>query len=208
MSKEVNINELVICEENPRKISKEEMEKLKRNITEFGMVENIVVNSNKDRKNIVVSGNQRVKACKELGLKTIPVYYVDLPREKELVLNIAMNKIGGEFDEEKLSEILNGLDIDDLDLTGFDESELDELLKNIVTDSDELGTDFNLPNGDKEPFQQMTFTLADAQADLIKLAIEKIKKTDDYKNYDNYNNENTNGNALFTIVRLWDKQKK
>jgi hypothetical protein len=67
-------------------------------------------------------------------------------------------------------------------------------------DQDDLGTDFTLPDGDKTPFQQMTFTMADEQANLLKEKIEEIKKTDEYKYCETFGNENSNGNALYCLI--------
>ena len=75
-------------------------------------------------------------------------------------------------------------------------------------DSDNYGTDFSLPDGDKAPFQQMTFTLADEQAEQIKNAIADIKQTEEYKYTETMGNENSNGNALYLIVMQWAEQKK
>ena len=71
-----------------------------------------------------------------------------------------------------------------------------------------FGTDFTLPQGDKSPFQQMTFTLADEQAEQIKKAISDIKQTDEYKYAETMGNENSNGNALYLIVMQWAEQRK
>ena len=73
--------------------------------------------------------------------------------------------------------------------------------------SDGFGTDFTLPQGDKAPFQQMTFTLADAQAEVIKNAISDMKGTDEYKFAETRGNENSNGNALYLIVAAWAGQR-
>lgn len=73
---------------------------------------------------------------------------------------------------------------------------------------DEFGTDFTLPDGDKAPFQQMTFTLADEQAEQIKNAIADIKATEEYKYAETMGNENSNGNALYLIVASWAGQRK
>ena len=62
---------------------------------------------------------------------------------------------------------------------------------------------FTLPDGDKEPFQQMTFTLADAQAEMIKNALGKAKSME----VETHGNENSNGNALFAIVSQWAERK-
>ena len=83
-----------------------------------------------------------------------------------------------------------------LDLPGFD------------IDSDDLGEEFSLPDGDKAPFRQMTFTLADEQAEQIKNAIADIKQTEEYKYNETMGNENSNGNALYLIIMQWAEQRK
>ena len=60
-----------------------------------------------------------------------------------------------------------------------------------------------LKSGDKSPFQQMTFTLADGQAEVIKEAIANAKKAQNYDFVERMGNENSNGNALFMIVQEW-----
>ena len=78
----------------------------------------------------------------------------------------------------------------------------------VDLDADDYGTDFDLPEGDKAPFQQMTFTLADEQAEQIKNAINDIKQTDEYKYAETMGNENSNGNALYLIIMQWAEQRK
>jgi hypothetical protein len=73
--------------------------------------------------------------------------------------------------------------------------------------ANEMGDSFTLPDGDKAPFQQMTFTLADAQSEVIKNAIADIKQTDEYKYSETHGNENSNGNALYLIVATWAGQR-
>ena len=75
---------------------------------------------------------------------------------------------------------------------------------------DDLDTsdEFSLPDGDKEPFQQQTFTLADEQVEQIKNAIADVKKTEEYKYVETFGNENGNGNALYLIISQWAEQKK
>jgi len=75
-------------------------------------------------------------------------------------------------------------------------------------DDIETSDEFSLPDGDKEPFQQMTFTLADEQADQIKNAIADIKLTEEYKYCETMGNENSNGNALYLIIMQWAEQRK
>jgi hypothetical protein len=151
---------------------------------------------NKDM--IILGGNMRYKAAKEIGLKEIPVTIADLTPEQEREFLIKDNVSGGEWDWEVLANEWDSEELEawGLDLVGFD------------VDSDDLGTDFSLPEGDKAPFQQMTFTLADEQAEQIKNAIADIKKTEEYKYAETMGNENSNGNALYLIVMQWGEQKK
>ena len=117
---------------NPRKELKPgdpEFEKLKRSITEFGYVELIVVNERTG--NTVISGHQRLSVMKALRMEEAECVIVDLPPEKEKALNIAMNRISGEWDEKKLALVISDLEAADFDvsLTGFDTAELDDLFR-------------------------------------------------------------------------------
>ena len=116
----VNINELISPEYNPRQITDDEMEKLKNSINEFGYIAPIIVNKHN---NHIVGGNQRYEALKSLGYTDVDVIFVDEPDlNREKALNIALNKISGEWDTEKLFVILEELEVNDFDLglTGFD----------------------------------------------------------------------------------------
>lgn len=123
------ISELVSPEYNPRKISKKMMDKLKKSLTEFGYVEPIIWNKTT---NHIVGGNQRFKALSEMGTKEVEVVVVELPLGKEKALNLALNKITGEWDDTNLTLLLNELkefDVSALDLTGFGELEISSLLE-------------------------------------------------------------------------------
>jgi hypothetical protein len=155
----------------------------------------IVVNSDM----IVLGGNMRLKACKEAGLKKVHIIKADdLTEEQQREFIVKDNVSGGEWDWEQLANEWNSEDLDKwgLDVVGFD------------LDGEKFGEDFTLPDGDKAPFQQMTFTLADEQAVQIKNAIEDIKKTDEYKYAETMGNENSNGNALYLIIMQWAEQRK
>ena len=109
---------------NPRTISDHDLEALARSMHAFGVVEPVVVNR---RTNRIVGGHQRVKAAGLSGIEELPVVHVDLDEAQEKQLNIALNRISGEFDMEKLAEIMKELDAAgaDLDLTGLDQTEID-----------------------------------------------------------------------------------
>ena len=110
---------------NPRHMPDEELQALARSMAEFGVVDPII--ANKD--GTVIGGHQRLKAAQLAGIESLPVVYVDLPKDKEKALNLALNRIGGEWDEAKLRTLLEELAASDLDLelTGFSVDELDWL---------------------------------------------------------------------------------
>jgi len=110
---------------------------------------------------------------------------------------IADNVEMGEHDWDMLA---NQWDVDELADWGVD-------VPGFAISPDELTDSFSLPDGDREPFQQITFTLADEQATIIKNAIDDIKKTDEYKYAETFGNENSNGNALYLIVSAWAGQR-
>ena len=124
----VKIKDLISPRYNPRDITAEEMDKLKRSLSEFGYVDPIIVN---DVNMHIIGGNQRYEAMRELGYNDIDVSFVhieDINREK--ALNVALNKISGDWDIEKLDELLVDLDADgfDITLTGFSEEDLENIL--------------------------------------------------------------------------------
>ena len=115
---------------NPRKDLKPgdpEYEKLKRSMQEFGYVEPIVWNK---RTGNIVGGHQRYKVLLDMGMSEVDCVVVDLDETKEKALNLALNKIQGDWDYLKLKDILQELDTGafDLELTGFDMEEIEDLV--------------------------------------------------------------------------------
>ncbi len=122
--KTIPIKELKAAKYNPRKISKKELQSLVQSIETYGLVQPIVVNTT----NVIVGGHQRVEACRRLKYKEVPVMVVDLDEDKEKELNIALNKISGDWDTEQLTTLLEELaDKNRLAYTGFNERELEKL---------------------------------------------------------------------------------
>ena len=116
---------------NPRRISDAELEALTRSIGEFGFLDPVIARR-EDR--TVIGGHQRLLAARRLGMKTVPVVLVDLTLEQSRLLNVALNKISGSWDDELLARLLADLkpiDGIDLTLTGFEEDELDKLLRSL-----------------------------------------------------------------------------
>lgn len=105
----------------------DEYEKLKRNIDRFGMVVPVIWNK---RTNRVVSGHQRLTVLQHEGIEETDVSVVDLDETSEKQLNIAMNKVSGQWDEVKLKELLDSLGDAAID-TGFDLDEIERLENSI-----------------------------------------------------------------------------
>jgi hypothetical protein len=147
---------------------------------------------------VVLGGNMRLKACREAGLKQVPIIVAgELTEAQQREFIIKDNVSGGDWDWQMLA---NDWDTEQLNDWGLDVPEFAGI---------EIGSDkFTLRDGDKAPFQQMTFTLADEQAGQIKNAIADIKETEEYKYCETMGNENSNGNALYLIIMQWAEQRK
>ena len=126
------ISELKKSEYNPRKISEKAKKSLLKSLKEFGWLSPVIINMHPGRENIIISGHQRIDIARdELDMKDAPVIEVNLDETKEKALNLAMNKISGEFDEDKLIEVLQEIDQkaeDLIGLTGFNTEEVNYLL--------------------------------------------------------------------------------
>lgn len=125
---------LLPADYNPRKNIKPgdaEYEKLKRSIEQFGYVEPVIWNKVTGR---VIGGHQRLKILIDMGIAEVECVVVELSEEKEKALNIALNKISGEWDKDKLALLISDLQGADFDvsLTGFDPAELDDLFKDSM----------------------------------------------------------------------------
>jgi ParB-like chromosome segregation protein Spo0J len=115
------INDLIFADYNPRKLTKKEHKELKESLTRFGLVDPIIININKDRKNIIVGGHQRVRIWRELGNETIPAVEINLTLDKEKELNVRLNKNVGSWDFDIMA---NHYDMEELTEWGFKESEV------------------------------------------------------------------------------------
>ena len=116
-----NANDLVMAEYNPRQLTKDQYTQLKDSKNRFGLVDPLIVNKNKDRKNILVGGHQRLRIAKEMGLESIPCVEIDLSYDQEKELNIRLNKNVGEWDYDALA---NPFDVGELTEWGFSNDDL------------------------------------------------------------------------------------
>lgn len=149
--KKLNIDTLKPAAYNPRKDLKpgnKEYEKIKNSINEFGYVDPIIVNSDLT----IIGGHQRWKVLKSLGFTEVDCVVIDIDKTKEKALNIALNKISGEWNEELLADLIKDLQSLDYDVsfTGFEPPEIDELFNDIH--SKEVKEDnFDVEEALKEP---------------------------------------------------------
>jgi DNA modification methylase len=130
-------NDLIMAEYNPRQLTKDQYAQLKDSLTRFGLVDPLIVNKHKSRKNILVGGHQRLKIAKEMGMDKIPCVEVDLPLDQEKELNIRLNKNVGEWDYDSLA---NYFDVSELMEWGFSNDELqfyeDEPEQGLIDDDE------------------------------------------------------------------------
>jgi len=132
-----DVNKLVFAEYNPRELTQDQHQDLKDSITRFGFVDPLIVNTHKERKNILVGGHQRLKIAKELGYKDVPCVEVDLSPDQEKELNVRLNKNTGQWDWDALA---NHFDVGELLEWGFSEDELQFTEPDVqgLTDDDDV----------------------------------------------------------------------
>lgn len=143
----IKLTEIKPAEYNPRYITDAEMKKLKNSIKTFGLANPIIINL---KNNTIIGGHQRYEALVDMILSdgNLAETEFDLiekgdigfifdvnnlsieSEDHEKALNIALNKISGDWDMEKLQLVLEDLDINgfDVNITGFDDTEINEVL--------------------------------------------------------------------------------
>lgn len=149
--KKLQISDLKPASYNPRKELKpgdKEYEKIKNSITEFGYVDPVIVNDDMT----VIGGHQRLNVLKDLGYKEIDCVVISIDKTKEKALNIALNKITGEWNQELLADLIKDLQDSDFDVafTGFEPPEIEQLF-NKVHDKKVSEDDFDVDEELKKP---------------------------------------------------------
>ena len=182
--KDFPVKDLISYERNPRK-NNHAVDALAKSIKRVGNNDPIEITPD----NVILCGHTRKKALDKLGIKTTDVIVISgLTEAQQVEYRITNNKTGeiAEWDFEILEADFTTDALIDM---GFD----------VIT-GDKYGTDFELPNGDRTPFQQMAFIVSDEQAEFIKNVIADMKKTDEYKYVETFGNENSNGNVLYLMA--------
>lgn len=156
-----------------------EYDKIKNSIEQFGYVDPIIYNK---RTNTIVGGHQRYTVLRDLGYEEVDVSVVDMDEQDEMALNVALNKVEGEWDKDKLKDVIEQLEEDKLVFTGFDDDEIDSLMNDVNIDEffeeEEKQPEQNNDDGDSR---------LEVATELLELVHNKLKDTsDDYKSTDLY----------------------
>jgi hypothetical protein len=159
MTHTIDISKLNTAHYNPRDITEKNYTKLKINIQTYGILQPLIVNNHKDRKNIIIGGHQRFRIANELGYKEVPVRYLSLNLHQEKKLNLALNKNTGHWDKDILA---NEFEIEQLLDIGFTEFELGI-------------NDFTEPT-----FKTFTAKLSEEEHQKTKEVITRIKEANGY----------------------------
>ena len=205
-NKTVKLSDLTPDDKNFNKGSEFGASLIEKSFRKFGAGRSILI----DKNNRIIAGNKSVENAMSIGIEDVQIV------ESDGTKIIAVKRTDIDLDTPQGREMALADNASAKANIVFDcelvEAELSEAVAvewGVETGTkDNFGTDFTLPKGDKAPFKQMTFTLADEQATVIKNAIDDIKGTDEYKYAETMGNENSNGNALYLIVASWAEQRK
>ncbi len=175
-----------------------QVRKIADSIREFGFNQPIVVDSD----GVIIVGHGRYAAAQLLEMTEVPVMVADwLTSEQVRAYRLADNRLNeSEWDMALVMQELRALPAPLVDLTGFGDL-------GINLDPNALDDKFSLGEKGRNGFQQMTFTLSDAQADALKQALKDARLEDGFEEMDPDGNENKNGLALAYIVKSWLEQR-
>lgn len=186
----LKLDEIKPYERNARK-NDQAVDAVAESIRQCEYIAPIIVDEN----HVILAGHTRLMALKKLGRKDAEcVIKAGLTDEQKKKYRLLDNKTAelAEWDFDLLVNELDGLDFGELDLDWG------------VVSPDDYEDSFSLPDGEKESIQQLTFTLADEQAELVKYAVQLVQ--DEIQ--ETFGNQNKNGNGLYEVVRQWAEQRK
>ena len=202
-----SINSLRPDSTTARKRTNQSAELIEESIKRYGAARSIVI----DEDNRILAGNGTIEGAKAAGIKNVRIIETDgseiiavkrtgLTEHEKVGLALADNRTSdlSDWDAEMLHQLSEEHDVS----PWFDDDALAKFCGDEIEALDEMP---ELSDADKEPFQQMSFTLHDEQAEVVKEAIEKAKTMGDFVNTPN---ENSNGNAIARICELfltWSK---
>lgn len=189
--KQLPLKDLRPYENNPRK-NDNAVDAVAASIKQFGFLVPLVITAD----NEIVAGHTRYKAATKLKMKNVPCVIADeLTEEQVKAFRLADNKVGelAEWDVDLLPLELADLSLD-MSAFGFE-----------IISEDEFGEEFTLDSGEKKPYQQISLTLHDKQAELILSCIDYVH--DNGEVGETFGNDNKKGNGVYEVVRQWAEQK-
>jgi len=191
------VEALIPYAKNSRTHSDAQVAQVAASIREFGFTNPVLI----DGDNGIIAGHCRVLAARKLKLIDVPCIELSgLTETQKRAYVIADNKLSlvSDWDTELLQVELQDLQAAEFDMSliGFDDQELADIANPMAEETDMP----ELPTGDKEPFQQMTFTLHDTQAEQVSMAMAAAKSMGPFLDSPN---ENSNGNALARICETF-----
>jgi hypothetical protein len=201
----VHIGKLVPYARNARDHDAKQVAQIRASFREFGTLNPCLV----DGDYTLIAGHGRLLAAQEEGLAELPCVVVrGLTEAQKKAYRLADNKIAENSTWEsgmlgvEIAD-LRGLGVDPA-VMGFDAAELADLFP-PEHEEGQYGEEFTLEDGDKKPFQQISLTLHDRQAELLLAAIAHVYACDEV--HETFENENKNGNGIYEVVRQWAEQK-
>ena len=195
----IAIDRLIPYARNSRSHSDEQVAQVAASIREFGFTNPVLI----DGEGGIIAGHGRVMAARKLGMADVPcIRLAHLSDAQKRAYIIADNKLAlnAGWDEEILALELLDLRGEDfaLPLSGFTSEELEQIFS--AFDVSPLGEMPQMPSGDRQPFQQVTFTLHDTQAEQVQAALKAARNIGPYIGSPN---QNGNGNALARICETY-----
>ena len=197
----IKIAEIIPYINNQKKHPTDQVEKIMSSIKEFGIVNPLII----DKENVLIAGHGRYEALKRLNYDEVAVIRAEhLTPAQVKAYRIADNRLAefGEWDEDLLK-----LEFIELEEMGFNYLKLDFDFKLDIPTIDEVEEiDPDLPSGDREQIQSMSFVVSDEQHEIIEKAIKEAKEfsPDDPMGI----NKNKNGNALFYVCEFFLNNNK
>lgn len=188
----LSLNEIHPYGKNPRKNDKA-VDAVAESIRQYGFLVPLVISKEYE----IIAGHTRYKAARKLGLAKVPCVIADeLTEEQIKAFRLVDNKVGelAEWDVDLLPLELADI-AQDLSPFGFE-----------AISEDEFGEKFTLDSGEKKPYQQISMTLHDKQAELILACIDYVHAHGEVK--ETFGNENHKGNGVYEVVRQWAEQRK
>ena len=162
-------------------------------IRQYGFLVPLVISAEHE----IIAGHTRYKAAGRLGLSTVPCVIADELTEDQIkAFRLADNKVGelAQWDVDLLPLELADI-AQDMAVFGFES-----------ISEEEFGEEFTLDSGEKKPYQQISLTLHDKQAELIMACIDYVHAHEEVG--ETFGNENRKGNGVYEVVRQWAEQKK